>query len=283
MLLRATFVTVQTAIAGALTVACTASGVAFGMADLRTAAFVLCVLGTFGAAVTAWSAFVDLLYERRRQIDKARHLETTVSEVMQMALGELAAQGVTGETTVDATGRRFLHHPASVCAGEHCAIHDPSDHHMRAWPLVYRADRSPLIERLCSHGVGHPDPDSLDYLADIDPTDRGAWGVHGCDGCCAAPEGLPAPTERRDDTNGSGARVAALQDALAEAKAAVTPEPLPVAEVDASVLERCVHCDLPVFDKDGRTWHILDSGPPRQSCPPKLIPGRMITVATPPS
>jgi hypothetical protein len=31
------------------------------------------------------------------------------------------------------------------------------------------------MERICDHGVGHPDPD--EFMADV-------W-VHGCDGCCA--------------------------------------------------------------------------------------------------
>jgi hypothetical protein len=282
-MLRSTLVTVQTALAGCITIACSSLGVALGLVDLDRPAVAFCVLGVFGAAVTAWSAMVDLLYERRRRLDNARHLETMVGELTRAALGEAAAQGVTGESTIDATGRKFFHHPAGVCAGESCAIHHPSDHHMRTWPLVYRADRSPLIERLCPHGVGHPDPDSLDYLADADPTDRGAWGVHGCDGCCGAPDAPPAPTEGEDDTNGRGARIAALQDALTDAVAAVSHTPAPVAEVETADLERCVFCHLPIFEKDGRTWHELGDGPPRQSCPPKLVQGRVVTVATPPS
>jgi hypothetical protein len=63
---------------------------------------------------------------------------------------------------------------------EHCFIHNPSTHHMRDWPIVVRA--STLIERVCPHGVGHPDPDSAAYLNWRDGHD--AWGIHGCDGCC---------------------------------------------------------------------------------------------------
>lgn len=43
---------------------------------------------------------------------------------------------------------------------------------MVLWPQHWRGDRH-LMERICPHGVGHPDPD------DINPD-----GVHGCDGCC---------------------------------------------------------------------------------------------------
>lgn len=36
----------------------------------------------------------------------------------------------------------------------------------------WRDDRS-FMERICPHGVGHPDPD-----------DEHADPIHGCDGCC---------------------------------------------------------------------------------------------------
>jgi len=47
--------------------------------------------------------------------------------------------------------------------------------------MVWKPDRG-IIERMCIHGVGHPDPDSLTYLHGRDD------GVHGCCGCCASPE-----------------------------------------------------------------------------------------------
>ncbi len=63
-------------------------------------------------------------------------------------------------------------HSPEKCKGEHCPIHKMSDHHMRGWPQHWRNDRG-IMERICEHGVGHPDPD--------DPcTDK----IHGCDGCC---------------------------------------------------------------------------------------------------
>lgn len=68
-----------------------------------------------------------------------------------------------------------VHDPAN-CEGQACTIHHPSDHHMVTWPQNWRGDRG-LMERLCPHGVGHPDPDDLS-----------ADGIHGCDGCCAAPD-----------------------------------------------------------------------------------------------
>jgi len=66
-------------------------------------------------------------------------------------------------------------HPPGKCAGENCTLHARSDHHMRGYPQHWRGDRY-LMERVCPHGCGHPDPD--------DPsTDR----AHGCDGCCIPP------------------------------------------------------------------------------------------------
>lgn len=70
-------------------------------------------------------------------------------------------------------------HPPSACDGKGCVVHHPSDHHMRGWRLNWRDDRG-IMERLCPHGVGHPDPDDLAYRLSVGDGD----GVHGCDGCC---------------------------------------------------------------------------------------------------
>jgi hypothetical protein len=41
-----------------------------------------------------------------------------------------------------------------------------------------------LIEAICEHGVGHPIPESEAHMKRI--TKQDTWGIHGCDGCCAA-------------------------------------------------------------------------------------------------
>lgn len=74
-------------------------------------------------------------------------------------------------------------HPASVCVGEACCVHNPSDHPLREAHLHWRSDRG-LMERICDHGIGHPDPDDLAYKERTDPGYDSAVGVHGCDGCC---------------------------------------------------------------------------------------------------
>lgn len=66
-------------------------------------------------------------------------------------------------------------HDTTACNGRHCPIHNPSDHHMRSWGQIFRPDRR-IMERVCEHGVGHPDPDDPAF-------DR----THGCDGCCIPP------------------------------------------------------------------------------------------------
>jgi hypothetical protein len=80
------------------------------------------------------------------------------------------------EKFVTGTGQVLRAHRKQDCIGPYCPIHNPSDHHMKDWPLHWRDDRG-FFERLCPHGVGHPDPD-----------DENADPIHGCDGCCTAKE-----------------------------------------------------------------------------------------------
>ena len=68
-------------------------------------------------------------------------------------------------------------HDLEVCAGSVCAFHNRTDHHMRKFRQFYRLDRN-AMERICGHGVGHPDPD------DIDIVNGKSDGIHDCDACC---------------------------------------------------------------------------------------------------
>lgn len=75
-------------------------------------------------------------------------------------------------------------HQKSVCEPP-CPLHYPSEHAMDNFPLHWRGDRG-IFERICEHGVGHPDPDTIDHIANT----RGgrqaeSESVHGCDGCCS--------------------------------------------------------------------------------------------------
>ena len=87
------------------------------------------------------------------------------------------------------TGQHILVHDKADCKGEYCVIHNPSSHCMRDFPTHWRADRY-LMERICPHGIGHPDPDDLAYKAvmfgntDVGKRNLEHEVVHGCDGCC---------------------------------------------------------------------------------------------------
>lgn len=84
----------------------------------------------------------------------------------------------------------FNVHHINQCAGERCPIHNLSDHPMRSWRQHFRDDRQ-IMERICPHGIGHPDPD------DVYNAHRGS-DVHGCDGCCTGNGPEPIITDPRD-------------------------------------------------------------------------------------
>ena len=77
-------------------------------------------------------------------------------------------------------GEKLWTHDTAACKTEtNCSIHNPSFHHMILWPMHWRGDRR-MMERICEHGVGHPDPDDAIYRA----TQGDNNTTHGCDLCC---------------------------------------------------------------------------------------------------
>jgi len=79
--------------------------------------------------------------------------------------------------------KQIPHHGRLDCRTPwECVVHHPSQHPMRMWPMHWRMDRY-IVERICPHGIGHPDPDQI-FPIDDD-------GRHGCDGCCLS----GSPTE----------------------------------------------------------------------------------------
>jgi hypothetical protein len=84
----------------------------------------------------------------------------------------------------DADGRPVGTHSIDVCAGRTCPVHNPSDHPLAAAPLRYRQGRAGLLDRVCGHGLAHPDPDATAHFA---AADGRAAGPHRCDGCCRPP------------------------------------------------------------------------------------------------
>lgn len=91
------------------------------------------------------------------------------------------------EATPGAFGKIIWHHRAQDCSalrdGESfCPFHRPSLHPMIEEPMYLR--ETGLIERMCRHGVGHPDPDSADFQDRRRGHEPGTWNTHGCDGYC---------------------------------------------------------------------------------------------------
>lgn len=78
-------------------------------------------------------------------------------------------------------------HPEMVeCYARGCVVHfptatDPANAATPPWTYYWREDRA-VMERLCPHGLGHPDYDAAAYERRVG---RGYNNVHGCDGCCA--------------------------------------------------------------------------------------------------
>lgn len=96
------------------------------------------------------------------------------------------------ELFVDGNGKHVeVHERTDDCVQNGCCIHNPSSHPLTGAPLVWRTagmfDIKPShMERICEHGVGHPDPDSLRYLLRTGNESLAmTLGIHGCDGCCA--------------------------------------------------------------------------------------------------
>ena len=79
-------------------------------------------------------------------------------------------------------------HDAGECLLDHCPSHNPSRHPLASAPLRWRQDLE-LMERICPHGVGHPDVDSLNYIDVVEGSGRAArLSAHTCDLCCVPPD-----------------------------------------------------------------------------------------------
>lgn len=86
---------------------------------------------------------------------------------------------------IDGYSQLVIVHDKAACRDEHCVVHNPSDHTMSEFPTYWRYDRG-LMERICPHGVGHPDPDHIAFVKKIGGVEAALTEcVHGCDGCCA--------------------------------------------------------------------------------------------------
>ena len=89
-----------------------------------------------------------------------------------------------GEEAWSLSGGEVLpkaHPHAPDCDKHGCVIHNPSKHCTDDLPQHFRSDTG-LMERICPHGTGHPDPDSVAYFLRQDPKKNSWVGIHGCCG-----------------------------------------------------------------------------------------------------
>lgn len=96
----------------------------------------------------------------------------------------------TSESFTTDTGQFMVNvHAANAeCAQYGCVIHFPSAEGMALGKTHYNTVRQQM-QRVCEHGVAHPDPDSQNWR---ERTLGSRDDIHICDGCC---EGLGAISE----------------------------------------------------------------------------------------
>jgi len=129
-------------------------------------------------------------YERAHTTEPLLGSNPILRELVQSTFAVCATivrKGLKEETTHDGlrTTRMQLEHSVwdmachdmGTCVEEYCTLHNRSNHSMRDFPQHWRGDRG-IMERICTHGIGHPDPDEYKIIKGMDN------GTHGCDGCC---------------------------------------------------------------------------------------------------
>lgn len=87
-----------------------------------------------------------------------------------------------------ADGTLLQTHSTWLCAGNTCCIHNPSDHPLRDAPLLW-IDQFRSMDRVCSHGFTHPDPDDFSFKVHTGVSHLllSVIGAHDCDHCCHWP------------------------------------------------------------------------------------------------
>lgn len=94
------------------------------------------------------------------------------------------------ELYITGAGQRVFVHRRNASCASGCVIHHPTDPHQE-WPTYWRADRQ-MMERLCTHGVGHPDRDHIAFIRfRYGDAAAATEAVHGCCGCCGRDDTPP--------------------------------------------------------------------------------------------
>lgn len=132
------------------------------------------------------SRVADTLEELNNQTNKLVEYATalTVTQASNSDRTESTTEDGAPQKFTTGVGQVMSTHQPGECATKYCVIHNPSDHRMRDYPTLWREDRG-LMERICPHGVGHPDPDHLAAVRELCGKEQAEiGGIHGCDGCC---------------------------------------------------------------------------------------------------
>ena len=89
-------------------------------------------------------------------------------------------------------GSKLTTHDPHQCIFDHCCIHNPSDHPLRDAPMEWLDfGDAGVVYRACSHGSIHPDPDAVEFLANLLKLGLveaiSSTHMSNCDGCCRTP------------------------------------------------------------------------------------------------
>lgn len=90
---------------------------------------------------------------------------------------------LSSDTYTDSTGAEIRTHHEDKCSGQYCSIHNPSKHLLWEAPTVWDNENK-MMNRVCTHGVSHPDYDDVTYNVGILGKDEASHVEHECDGCC---------------------------------------------------------------------------------------------------
>ena len=160
----------------------TLSLLSFDRIDLgHPTAFVIDLRGD-GVSTVRWAnpavAIYGTAWETADISSPTPNVLTTVQVEVMAARFDLAS----GDLVAVSNGMLGHVHSSSSCQGQPwgCWIHDPRPHPLDKAPVRWRDDKS-TAERICDHGVGHPDPQDAAFWWNTQGRDV---TIHGCDGCC---------------------------------------------------------------------------------------------------
>lgn len=88
----------------------------------------------------------------------------------------------------------LMGHGPDRCGGRPCSLHNRTDHALRHFPQRWNNDER-VMERVCVHGIGHPDPDHVFYVKHVRRVRYD--DDHDCDGCCGLLKDIPRRPARQ--------------------------------------------------------------------------------------